>query len=304
MADISRYPIVSDHPTTKQNPPNVLSSSNELELPECQSPTNVQSTASQHRSSQFRAFSIATDTNSLSSGFPYSQRLVKLGISPEQWLQFSNQVVNAAKLTRIEDIAAWTTGVATGAGAFALLFLLGPVIGYYTGKSIHKKTVVTKVKEKLAEESSLRFVFRHWNDGIFGERGVQAMLCPPTESGEVVFDEWPGASPKDLQKEARRLARKFRIVLMPFDARIHSLGTLSLLESPVSPQSEISESWSPVSPLAMEMETNSQQVPELQSNAVARSELPARTSSLQMVELPSEESRRIAFELDGNSTTQ
>jgi len=91
---------------------------------------------------------------------------------------------------------------------------------------------------------------------------------------------------------------------MPFDARIHSLGTSSLQESAVSPQSDVLDSWSPVSPLAMEMGTSSQQLRELQSNAVARSELPARTSSLQMVELPSEQSRPIAFELDGKSTTQ
>jgi len=282
----------------------VFLSPDELELPEYSMSQSLYPTLGEYRSLHFRAFSIATDTSSLSSGFPYSQRLVELGISPDQWLQFSNQVVSAAKLTRTEDMAAWTTGVATGTGAFALLFILGPVIGYYTGKSIHKKTVVTKVKEKLAEEGSLRSVFRQWNDGVFGERGVQAMLCPPTESGEVVFDGWPGATPKDLERESRRLARKFRIVLMPFDARIHSLGTSSLQESAVSPQSDVLDSWSPVSPLAMEMGTSSQQLRELQSNAVARSELPARTSSLQMVELPSEQSRPIAFELDGKSTTQ
>ena len=102
--------------------------------------------ASQPHRPNWSQFSIATNNDSLSSGFPYSERLLGLGIPPPQWHDFTVEVANAAKLTKTEDMKAWITGVGTGAASSAFLLVFGPPIGYYIGKSIHKKTVVKKVR--------------------------------------------------------------------------------------------------------------------------------------------------------------
>ncbi len=57
------------------------------------------------------------------------------------------------------------------------------MVGCYTGKSVHKQTVLKKVKEKLAPDGELRNVFRRWNEGAFWERCVQVWLEAPTEEG-------------------------------------------------------------------------------------------------------------------------
>ncbi|KAK6582071.1 hypothetical protein PZA11_005768 [Diplocarpon coronariae] len=182
---------------------------------------------------QFRPFSVGTATVSLSSGFPYTEQLRNLWISPDQWLQFSSHVVKAAKLTSVEDKRAWTAGVASGAAASPFLLVFGPVVGYYTGKSVHKKTVVKKVQERLAQEGDLRSVIRNWNEGIFKERGVQVSLEPPTAIGQVLVDAGPGSNMRQTEKEAKRLAKRFRLVLVPLNSMIHGLGPSVIPENPV-----------------------------------------------------------------------
>jgi hypothetical protein len=183
-----------------------------------------------------------TDSDSLTSGFPYHHRLQDFGILPDQWYQFSNQVVNAAKLTRSEDYAAWGTGIASGAVASPFLLVFGPVVGYYAGKSVHKKTVTKKVKEKLAQDGDLRRVLHQWNDGIFKDRGMQAWLQPPTESGEVVVDTTPGMNQRDMIKVAKKQAKRFTIIIMPYDSRNMSPNQWSTQASPISPQDSAQDS--------------------------------------------------------------
>jgi len=82
---------------------------------------------------------------------------------------------------------AWGAGLASGtAGTFTLLFL-GPIAGYYTGKAVHKRTVLEKVKERLRQDGSIYNVLREWNDvanGEFGRRGVMVELEFPVPEGE------------------------------------------------------------------------------------------------------------------------
>ena len=99
----------------------------------------------------------------------------------------------------------------------SVLAVLWPGRGILRGEINTKKTVVKKVKEKLAEGGGdLRSVLRQWNEGMFAERGVQASLEPPTESGGVVVDQWPGASRKDMERAKERMKKRFRIVQVPF----------------------------------------------------------------------------------------
>lgn len=76
----------------------------------------------------WRRFAIATDNDSLTSGFPYQHRLQDFGILPDQWYAFTNEVITAAKLTLSEDYAAWGTGIAAGTAASPFLLVFGPVV--------------------------------------------------------------------------------------------------------------------------------------------------------------------------------
>jgi hypothetical protein len=211
----------------KYNPTANISSRHELAE---QTNPQIAQQISHYTPLSFLPFSIPTGSDSLSSGFPYNQRLSQLRVTHDQWHQFSLEVVNAAKLSFSEDAAAWATGVGTGAASSAFLLVFGPVVGYYTGKSVHKKTVVKKVKEKLAQDGELRNVLRRWNEGAFRERGVQVWMEAPTE--EVVLNVQPGMSQADIQKEAQKLAKRFRIVVLPYDPRNAPVGQNM---SPVSP---------------------------------------------------------------------
>jgi hypothetical protein len=108
-------------------------------------------------------------------------------------------------------------------------------VGYYTGKAVHKKTVVKKVKEKLAQDGDLRNVLRRWNEGSFREKGIQVWMEAPSE--QAVVDMQPGMSGYDVEREAKKLARRFRIVVQPFDPRNAPLGQTGWEseQSPVSP---------------------------------------------------------------------
>jgi hypothetical protein len=196
-----------------------LTHSSRHELAEQTNPQLTQQ-ISHYTALSFPPFSIATDTDSLSSGFPFTPRLSQLRITRDQWHQFSLEVVNAAKLTFSEDAAAWAAGVGTGVGSSAFLLVFGPVVGYYTGKSIHKKTVAKKVKEKLAQDGELRNVIRRWNEGSFRERGVQVWMEAPSET-----------------------VGRFRIVVSPWDPRSAPLSRQEVQMSPVSPSSGSQVQW-------------------------------------------------------------
>ncbi len=93
------------------------------------------------------------------------------------------------------------------------LLVFAPVVRYYAGKSVHKKTVIKKVKEKLAQNTELRLVLLRWNEGVFRERGMQAWLEPPSETGEVLIDVQPGVKQKDIEKMAKKQARGLQLSL-------------------------------------------------------------------------------------------
>jgi hypothetical protein len=58
-------------------------------------------------------------------------------------------------------------------------------------------------------------------------------------SEQVIVDVLPGMSSRDAEKEAKKLARRFRIVVQPFDSRSvpSREGSWGNKESPVSPGS-------------------------------------------------------------------
>ncbi|KAM3072345.1 hypothetical protein ACMFMG_009154 [Clarireedia jacksonii] len=168
-----------------------------------------------------KKFAIPTRTDSLSSGFPFHQRLYDLRVSHDEWHLFTNEIVEAAKLTSSENSAAIAAGVSTGLLSTGLLVFFGPVAGYYTGRSIHRKAVLKKVKGGLMHEGPLRAVLRRWNDEIFQAKGFQAWLEMPIVKGEVNGDDEPlgpdGKPQKKTRKERKekeKEQRRYRIIVL------------------------------------------------------------------------------------------
>jgi len=123
------------------------------------------------------------------------------------------------------------------------LLVFGPAVGYYTGKSVHKKAVIKKVREQLAQDGVLRNVLRTWNEGAFRERGIQVWLEAPHDDSAVDIN----LDMSRREKEERKLARSFKIIVQPDDPSCAPLGmSLGSGQSPVSPISQQGQ-WSAAS---------------------------------------------------------
>lgn len=104
----------------------------------------------------------------------------------------------------------------TGTLTSPLILVFGPVAGYYAGKSVHKKVVVSKVKERLLQDGDMRSVLRRWNERTFAPKGFQAWLELPVEGDPIPID--PGKKEKktkDEKKAAKKENRRFKIVIFP-----------------------------------------------------------------------------------------
>jgi hypothetical protein len=177
---------------------------------------------------------VPTNNDSISSGFQFHPQLYNLQVKHDEWHQFTTEIVEGAKLTATEDAAAWSAGASVGAVSSAFLLVFGPPIGYYTGKAIHKKTVVKKVKERMLENGDLRATLNKWNQRNFKWRGFQVWLECPTDYVETT----PGA-PRYLAKAEKKEAQRFRLVVIPnseiqepYSAAPWSQPQLGVVEAP------------------------------------------------------------------------
>jgi hypothetical protein len=107
------------------------------------------------------------------------------------------------------------------------LFVFAPVVGYYTGRALHKDKMVRSVKQKLLEEGDLRSILLRWNEQTFIEKGFQAWLELPKDSREIkdIGDKsLENAVPKGQIDIAKRAAKRFRIIIMPIDDETATAG--------------------------------------------------------------------------------
>ncbi|KAF7866844.1 hypothetical protein EAF04_005685 [Stromatinia cepivora] len=166
-------------------------------------------------------FVIPTRTDSLASGFPFHQRLYEYRVTHDEWHLFTNEIVKAANLSLTEDWAAWTAGISTGLLSTGLLVFGGPFAGYYTGRSVHRKKVLNKVKDGLMHEGSLRATLHKWNEQTFRDKGFQVWLELPVvkggSDGEDEEDEEDQKKKKMSRKERKlkeKERRRFRILVI------------------------------------------------------------------------------------------
>ena len=179
-------------------------------------PKSLPSPLESSRAGSFaQRFIIPTKTDSLSSGFPYHPRLHEMNVSLDEWHLFTSDIVNAGKLTAKEDYAAWSTGIATGTLTSAFLLVFGPLVGYAAGKTVHKKVVVSKVKERLLKDGDMRSVLRRWNELTFAAKGFQAWLDLPIDHDVNLEPGVKEKKTKDVKKAEKKENRRFKIVIIP-----------------------------------------------------------------------------------------
>lgn len=153
-------------------------------------------------------------------------------------------------MTATEDYLAWTTGITAGAFTIPFLVFFAPVAGYYSGKAVHKKTLVKTVKEKMREQGGLREVLKKWNDETFSHMGFQAWLEVPRVKGELhkeigastVEIEAAGAKKMDEKKRKKiekKAGQRFRIVIVPIEeAQSHGMESMVYAGGSVATESE------------------------------------------------------------------
>jgi hypothetical protein len=216
-ANFQQYPNVQQNPNFQQGPSSQQIPSQQI------SPISMQKPHSQlmgppRQRSPWQRFVVPSNSDSISSSFPFHPQLYNLQVTHDEWHQFTSEIVHAAKLSASEDAAAWAAGVTTGAASSAFLLIFGPAVGYYTGKAIHKRTVAKKVKERLLEDGDIRAVLNKWNQGTFKWRGFRVWLEWPTDFMGVIPKDFkqiiPGAL-KSKPSEEKKQEQKFKLMVFP-----------------------------------------------------------------------------------------
>ena len=176
----------------------------------------------------------------------------------DEWHLFTNDILNAGKLTPQEDYAAWSTGVVTGVLTSPLILVFGPVAGYYAGKSVHKKVVVSRVKERLLQDGDMRSVLRRWNERSFAGKGFQVWLELPVE-GDQVSVEPKIQQTKVEKKAAKKENRRFKIVIIPHNGKREDSWSSTGSPTPPAPRAAVPFVEAPTTEHAVpvEMETGS-----------------------------------------------
>lgn len=123
-------------------------------------------------------FEIPTKDRNLSSGFPYTDQLVKLHISPQEWLELSNTIVRASQISKSQHLSAFAAGVGVGvltpiSSTAMSVFGSGP--GYAVSRAVRNKALREKVESSL-KDGELKAIFRFWNETKFRDRGFYAEL--------------------------------------------------------------------------------------------------------------------------------
>ena len=148
---------------------------------------------------------IPTKKYPLSSGFPYHSSIFHLGISPDVWASFSDEIVQATKLSLKKQSLAWTSGIGIGLVSVAAVPPFGAAAGVFAGKAVYDKSILSKVKRGL-EEGKLGEVLNSWNKNYWREKGVVIRLVMKQQRAEP-------QEKKERKKDQRREAGRFELVI-------------------------------------------------------------------------------------------
>ena len=149
----------------------------------------------------FDPVEISSVTPSITSGFPYHQKLFELRVSPEAWGAFSDDVVQSLQLGFGARALAWTVGVSVGT-----VSLVGAP-GYYAGKAIQERSRANKVRKSMKNEGELDAALRIWN-ATFADRGFRVRIAlPRVKEGTAEYDK-SNASVANSKRDKKKKRKK------------------------------------------------------------------------------------------------
>ena len=173
----------------------------------------------------------------LSSGFPYHSSIFDIGISPDTWTRFSDDIVQATKLSVTQQSLAWTSGIGVGLVSVTAAPPFGAAAGVFAGKAVYDRSILKNVTQGL-EQGKLGQVLKKWNEDCWREKGITVKLVVKQNSNQTNQDEdRPGKKDKKQEKNKDRQKGRFQLVLESFDAVTGSTNasgvdtnTLSIIE--------------------------------------------------------------------------
>ena len=165
---------------------------------------------------------IPTKKYPLSSGFPYHPSVFNLGISPDLWTLFSDEIVQATKLSISQQSIAWSSGIGIGIVAVSAVPPFGAAAGVFAGKGIYDKAVLNNVRKGL-DQGKLGDVLKHWNEDYWREKGVTARLVVKHDKqGGSEQSRGSGGSSRGIiwKKSSKRIGQdkgvgRFELLLEP-----------------------------------------------------------------------------------------
>ncbi|KAL6719022.1 hypothetical protein ACLMJK_003257 [Lecanora helva] len=170
----------------------------------------------------------------LSSGFPYHSSIFDLGISPDKWTQFSDEIIKATKLSVTQQSLAWTSAISVGLVSVAALPPFGAAAGVFIGKAVYDKSIMSNVRQGL-EQGRLGEVLKRWNDECWREKGLVVTLVIKQgkdhhkHESETARKESPKKDAKRRMKKdhASDSPRKQRDEAGHFELVLESIDTVS-----------------------------------------------------------------------------
>lgn len=145
-------------------------------------------------------------TPSITSRFPYHQKLFELRVSPEEWDAFSDDLVQSLQLGFGARALAWTVGVSVGT-----VSLVGAP-GHYAGKAIQERSRANKVRQSMKNEGEVDAALRVWN-ATFAERGFRVRIAlPRVKEGNAEDNESNSSvanSKRNKKKKKKRAKRRY-----------------------------------------------------------------------------------------------
>jgi hypothetical protein len=169
---------------------------------------------------------VPSRTAATSSGFAYPAELLQYGISQDHWQQFTQVIVDEAKLSRQQ----WSTVIGKGLGTLAIgglmIGVLSAVPAIFVARNARKRQEQRNLIAAMAGVQGERLSrhISHWNETFFRPRGVVIRVDLPDEYiGDMTGMDLHRTDRKwaRSEEEAReKAAMKARIVIIPLDGEV------------------------------------------------------------------------------------
>ncbi|KAF3401891.1 hypothetical protein F1880_009931 [Penicillium rolfsii] len=173
-----------------------------------------------------RGLQVPSRTAATTSGFAYPDELLKYGISEENWQQFTQVIIDEAKLSRQQ----WSTVIGKGLGTLAIgglmIGVLSAVPALFVAKNARKRQEQRNLIAAMAGARGKR-LSRHiaqWNETFFRPRGLVIRVDLPDEYigdlSEMDLHRTDQVWPRSEGEAREKAALKARVVIIPLEGEV------------------------------------------------------------------------------------